>query len=122
MPAGTAYAFDIDAGKRSILELFNDDMKRIDNLPQSKTLTRIYNLLKKTLVISIKDVAKELEISIPSATSGLKYLEKSGIVKEGTGFTRNRVFQYFTYLNILNDESDPIVSNIDEEFLSNSIF
>ncbi len=79
---------------QSILSLIEDGRKRIAQFPQPKTLNLIHSYLLERPIVSIKELSKELKISIPSITSGLQRLEKLGIVEEMTGFSRNRLFVY----------------------------
>jgi Fic family protein len=96
----------------AILDLFENDKSRIETFPQPKTSNQIQSYLQKRPIVSIKELSKELKISIPSITHGLERLEKMGIVKELTGNNRNRLFAYKTYLNILSSETEPVEEEI----------
>lgn len=85
----------------NILSLFVDNRERIEHSRTSNTTHKIHEYLKKYPIISIKRLSKDLKISIPSVTNGLKHLEKMGIVEEQTGNSRNRLFAYQTYVNLL---------------------
>lgn len=86
-----------------ILETFESDQRRIESASSSKTTLRIQEFLKTSPIVSIKRLSKSLNLSVPSATSGLQQLERLGIVLEVTGNSRNRLFAYKKYLNLLSD-------------------
>lgn len=90
------------------LETFNQDRKRIESLPQGNTSIRIHEYLQLFPIVSIKKISKELGVSIPSVTTGLKRLEKLGIIYEMTGNSRNRLFVYQSYLNLLSEGTAPL--------------
>jgi Fic family protein len=53
-------------------------------------------------VVEIKDIEKILKITTPTANALTKELMKVGILKEKTGFSRNRVFVLWEYFNCFN--------------------
>jgi Fic family protein len=53
-------------------------------------------------VVDIKDIEKTLKITTPTANALTKELMKVGILKEMTGFSRNRVFILWEYFNCFN--------------------
>lgn len=57
-------------------------------------------------VISVKDLAKELNIPYQTASNVVSFLESAGILKEMTGKKRGKVFVYMEYLNILSEGTD----------------
>jgi len=57
-------------------------------------------------VVSVKDVAKELNIPYQTASTVVTFLESAGILKEMTGKKRGKVFVYMEYLNILSEGTD----------------
>jgi Fic family protein len=92
----------------AILELFKENTLRIESLKTTNTTHKIHEYLKTFPITTIKRLAKEIEISVPSVTSGLKQLEKLGIVEEQTGYSRNRLFAYQTYINLLSEGTKPL--------------
>ena len=93
---------------QSILSLIEDSRSRIAQFPQPKTLNEIHSYLLKHPIVSIKELSKELRISIPSVTTGLQRLQKIGVVEETTGYSRNRLFVYRRYLSILSEGTKPV--------------
>ena len=53
-------------------------------------------------IVSIKDIEKVLKITPPTANTLIKELIKNNIIKEKTGFSRNRVFVLWEYFNCFN--------------------
>jgi Fic family protein len=93
---------------RSTLDLFDTNRRRIESLRTTNTPHIIHEFLQKNPITSIKRLSKLLEISIPSITKGIRELERLGIVEERTGFSRNRLFAYQAYINLLSKGTTPI--------------
>jgi Fic family protein len=53
-------------------------------------------------VITVRRLAERLAISVPAATKAIEQLVEAGVVKERTGYRRNRVFVAAEILGILN--------------------
>jgi len=51
-------------------------------------------------ILNTKQIAEKLQITYPSANTLVKQFEKIGILKESTGFKRNRFFVFFEYLKL----------------------
>jgi Fic family protein len=85
----------------AILSLLVSNTERIESLRTSNTPHKIHEYLKKHPITSIKRLSRDLKISVPSITNGLKQLEKLGVIEEQTGFSRNRLFAYQSYINLL---------------------
>lgn len=51
-------------------------------------------------ILRVNDIALQLQISQPSASTLIKQFEKIGMLKEVTGFKRNRLFVFSDYLEI----------------------
>ena len=58
------------------------------------------SLLYSHPIIDAKLVQKNLDMSHPTANNLIKDFEKLGILKELTGFKRNRLFAFEKYLKI----------------------
>ncbi|WP_200876036.1 hypothetical protein [Campylobacter iguaniorum] len=57
-------------------------------------------LLYQKPIISINDILEPLSISKPTANSLVGNFEKLGILKELTGYNRNKLFAFEKYLSI----------------------
>jgi Fic family protein len=106
---------------QAIMKLRDDDHAKLLSLgrraPNAHTLLKH---LYKEPVLSVADAVNVLKISQPAANSLVGELEKLGILKEITGFNRNRLFIYQEYLSLFKDSADDL-SGIDEELLQNEV-
>lgn len=93
---------------REILQLFESDRKRIEELgrPAASAL-RVHQLLQQKPLTGINDAAEKLKLSPPTVAKSIEHLEQLGIVRETTGRQRGRKFVYGEYLNILNRGTEP---------------
>lgn len=84
---------------RRIIVLREHGLKTISRFGRSaeKALI-IYNNLYRSPLLKVKDVEKITKLSNPAALSLVNKFEKSGILKELTGFKRNRVFSFADYI------------------------
>jgi Fic family protein len=69
---------------------------------RSKLVKDLLMYLFTDPVVDIKDIEKTLKITTPTANALTKELLKVGILKEKTGFSRNRVFVLWEYFNCFN--------------------
>ena len=94
---------------REIWDLFEDDRGRIERLgrPAASTL-RVYQFLQQMPIVSIPEVARKAEISIPTAARSVQHLEKLEILREITNKQRGRMYVYEGYLDILNRGTEPL--------------
>ena len=94
---------------REILQLFESDRKRIEELgrPAASAL-RVHQLLQQKPLTGINDAAEKLKLSSPTVAKSIEHLEQLGIVRETTGRQRGRKFVYGEYLNILNRGTEPL--------------
>lgn len=72
-----------------------DDLSRFDRF-------RVYDLLRRRIVVSIPGVAKEARVTWPTAKAALERLEALGIAAESTGRHRDRLYAYEKQLAILD--------------------
>lgn len=61
---------------------------------------QLLNLLFRQPVLSAKDLVNHLKMSPPTANGLVAVFEKDGILKEVTGYQRNRVFVFERYLGL----------------------
>jgi Fic family protein len=105
----TAMATQAADDAKQIIDLLERDRVRIGQIGKaSKTALKIHAYLLKKPYLSITKVAAELDISVPSTTSTVQKLVDIGVLKEMTGKSRNRIFAYGAYLDILAAGTDPI--------------
>jgi Fic family protein len=94
---------------RKIIDLMERDRVRISQIGKaSKSALKIHEYLLKKPYLLITKVAAALDISVPSTTSTVQKLVDIGVLKEMTGKSRNRIFAYEAYLDILAVGTEPI--------------
>ena len=85
-----------------LLALFSSDRDRVMSSTRGASLLRVYDVLQQHVIVSIRRVARVLEISVPTATAALMRLQELGIARETTGRKYGRLFAYSEQLEILN--------------------
>ena len=94
---------------RKIIDLLERDRLAISQMGKaSKSALKIPDYLRRRPYLAMTKVAAELDISVPSTTSTVQKLVKMGILKEMTGKSRNRIFAYEAYLEILAAGTEPM--------------
>ena len=79
--------------------------KKIDCLGRKKKLgQKLLEILFGSPIIKVNKAAKELAVTFPTANDLLKDFVKTGILKEATGFGRNRLFSFAEYISIFKIE------------------
>jgi Fic family protein len=94
---------------RDILKLFEADRQRIQTIGRAAgSALRIHHFLQAHPIISIPKLAAALELTAPTVTASITHLQKLGIVRELTGYRRNRLFAYEPYIKILSEGTEPL--------------
>lgn len=94
-----------------ILNLFAEDRQKIENSGKASATTFIvHQYLQKTPIIDSKKITRACNISLPTTNKALHHLMEIGIVKEVTGKSRNKVYIYQRYLDVLSENLEPITS------------
>ncbi|MCY3823147.1 MAG: Fic family protein [Nitrospinae bacterium] len=103
--AGTAE--EAVATAHRVLALFDADQLRAAQTGRvAGSALRVYRALQERPIASLAHVAGQTGLSFPAASSGMRALERLGIVRELTGKRRNRLFGYEAYLSILNEGTE----------------
>jgi Fic family protein len=83
--------------------------QNIEKLPVSNrktdNLRRIFDYIEQYPIVDIKKTAQDLDLSYNTVSTAVKKLVTLGILKETTNTSRNRVFSYEEYLNILRKDT-----------------
>jgi Fic family protein len=97
------------ASARRLIELFDRDRQKISALgrPAASAL-RLHGELQRTPLIAVPVAAKKLRISQPTIQKSLDHLQKLGVVREVTGKRRRRLYEYTSYLKILDEGTEPL--------------
>ena len=92
------------ATARRLTERFTADRERIAAKGRrAGSALRVHEALQERPLLSISAVCRRTGLSFPTVSAAMKLLEEVGLVREITGFTRNRVYAYSEYLRILNE-------------------
>jgi cell filamentation protein, protein adenylyltransferase len=87
----------------ALVTLFDRDRSRIEALGRAAPSTlRVYDVLRRRVVVSITGAAKEAHVTWPTARAALERLEELKVAKESTGGRRDRLYTYGRQLAILN--------------------
>jgi Fic family protein len=92
-----------------ILKLFTEDRKKIElsNKPSASILI-VHHYLQKYPITEAKKIVEHCKVTLPTVNKSLKQLGELGIVKEITGKSRNKIYVYQEYLDILSEGATPI--------------
>lgn len=86
---------------KSIVDLHAEYREKVVGFGRSaKTAHALLSFAFSTPAFEIKKAAKGINVSEPTANSVVKKLVEAGIVKEATGFSRNRIFVLHEYVNL----------------------
>ena len=81
----------------------------VEKLPKTSrsndNVRKLFDYIEQYPIIDIKKTSEVLKISYNTASSAIKKLEMLGILKQTTNSSRNRVFAYEDYLNILRKDT-----------------
>ena len=81
----------------------------IEKLPvtarKNDNVRRVFNYLEQYPIIDIKRTAADLGISYNTVSGAVGKMVQAGILRETTNASRNRVFSYEEYLNILRKDT-----------------
>lgn len=94
---------------RRILARFEKDRRQLEGLGRAAaSALRVHEHLQRKPITGARDLAKELALTYPTVASSLERMRELGIVKELTGYKRNRVFAYAPYVALLSEGTEPI--------------
>jgi len=90
-----------------LLQLFQQDRARLHTLGRKgASAIRLHDLLQKQPVITVSRLVSRHGFTAPTANATLRVLIEIGLVREMTGFRRNRVFCYAEYLRVLGEGTE----------------
>jgi Fic family protein len=97
------------ASARRVMDLFAKDRHRIAALgrPASSAM-RIHAEFQRTPLLSMPLAAKKLGMSQPTVQKSLEHLQELEIIREVTGKQRGRLYEYTSYLRILDEGTEPL--------------
>jgi len=82
-----------------------DDWQELDTIvvnfgKKAHNASKLLDYLYQRPIISISDIIEPLEVSKQTANVLVKEFEEKGILKEITGYERNKLFAFDKYLSI----------------------
>lgn len=105
----TAVAREAVATTNALLEIFEHDQRRVAGLGRAAgSALKVYDLLRRQVILSPSRAAEELDLTWPTVNSALKRLSGLGIAREITSKKRDRLFAYVRQLEILNQGTEPL--------------
>jgi len=98
----------VDTAHR-LLALFERDALRVRDLGRSAaTALQVFQALRMRPVSNISFLSEQASVSFATAARHVDALVKLDILRELTGRSRERVFAYQAYLDILNEGAEPL--------------
>ncbi len=89
---------------QKVLALRTESEARMHELGRrGKTGLALLRLLYRKPVVTVGEVRVALKVSAPTANTLVAEFERFGLLKELTGYSRNRVFAFETYLKLFID-------------------
>lgn len=87
---------------RRLASLFAEDRERIQGAGRAAgSALRVHRALTERPILSIGESVERTGLSFPAAASGMRVLERVGLVRELTGRKRDRLYGYEGYLALL---------------------
>jgi Fic family protein len=94
---------------QAVSMLFAEDLVKIETLKRAAFTARLFHeYLRRKAVINATDVARNLDISIPTARTALNNLKALGIAKEISGKGKERLYIHEKLINQLEQGTEPI--------------
>lgn len=91
-----------------INDLFAKDSEEISHLGRARfSCQQTFEYMKHLPQVTVPLLAKELQMSQPTARSALNHLKSIGVLAEVSGKKRDKVYIYRKYLDILEDGVEP---------------
>lgn len=90
-----------------LLKLFQVDREKLHALGRrGMSALKLHDILQRKPVITVPRLVSQHGFSAPTANSSLRVMTELGIVRELTGYARNRVFSYQEYLRVLAEGTE----------------
>jgi Fic family protein len=107
---GVAYTADqAFETARQIANLFETDKARISAAgDRAATALHIFDLMRTRPFLTASGATKLSKLTLPTVNATFERLVKLGILREITGKKRGRVFAYKSYVDILNEGTQPL--------------
>ncbi len=94
-----------------ILKLFAQDREKIASIGKpAASMLLIHDYLQKHPTTRSKKIVENSNLTLPTIIKSLNHLIDIGIVTEVTGKSRNKIYVYKKYLDILSEGTEPITN------------
>lgn len=91
-----------------INNLFDRDQKKIATLGRARfSCEQALEYLKRLPQVTVPFLASALDMTAPTARSALNHMLALGILEEGSGKKRDKIYVYRNYLDILEEGAAP---------------
>lgn len=101
--------------KRILTTIFDRDRLLCESVGRSAgTVLRIHHHLRRNLIFTQSSVVRDLKMTFPTVSSGIRTLERLGLAREVTGRERDRIYTYTEYLALLNEGTELPKAGIEE--------
>lgn len=98
---------------QQINDLFKKDLEKISKLGRARfSCEQTLEYMKRLPQVTAPLLAKELQMSSPTARSALNHITSIGILEEISGKKRDKIYVYRKYLDILEDGAEPFSRGI----------
>jgi len=71
-------------------------------------MLRLHQTLETAPVTTLASAAKNMGVSFPTASLAAQRLVALGILREATGRARGKIYLYDAYVNIMNEDTEPL--------------
>ena len=106
LEAVSSAAYDSLMTIEKLSELHESNLAKLPKTTRKDDNTRkVFDYLEKYPIIDLKRTAAALDISFNTASTAVNRLVEIGVLKETTNASRNRVFTYEAYLDILRRDT-----------------
>jgi Fic family protein len=84
----------------------NEELISIKLGRSKATVLKLFNYINEHPIIEIKKTSLDLNLSFNTVSNAIEELKKLNILKQVSNNSRNRVFIYFEFLNILKRDTE----------------
>jgi Fic family protein len=96
---------------RRLIALLDADRKKIERLGRpAASVLRVFQYAQTHPILAIASTAERTGSTFPTVASAIDRLQRLGILHEITGRQRHRMFAYRSYMDILNEGTEPLRS------------
>jgi Fic family protein len=94
---------------RRIIALMDADRRKIEDLGRAAaSVLRVHQYAQTHPILSIAPAAERIGITFPTVASAMEHMQRLGIMRETTGRQRDRLYTYQSYVDILNEGTEPL--------------